>query len=106
MAGDGQKQFQPAGDIAMQDLAVIDVELQPQIGQLQVIDQPFRQTEVVHQIAGNIAAIDRLDQNLDAMGRGRLAGEFQRVPIGGNRRLSPWAMPAIRCRRGVPVARA
>ncbi len=88
MASDGQQRFQAARDIAVQDLAMIDVELQPEIGQVQFIDQPFRQHEIIHQIAGNVAAIDRLDQDIDAVTRRRLAGELDRVLVGSHRCVS------------------
>jgi hypothetical protein len=83
MADDGQPVCHAILSGRAQHPAVIDVVLQFQVGQLQSGDDLHRQVEAVHQIAGNILAVDRLDQDVE-IGRG-FARKAQRVFISGQR---------------------
>ncbi len=55
MANDRHHLAQPHGDVAMDDLAVIDVELQFQVRDLQLGDQIARKPKIVEEVAGHIA---------------------------------------------------
>src|SRR2546423_11032979 len=58
---------QPHGDVAMNDLAVIHVELKFEIGNLQLGDQVAGEREIVEEVAGHVASIDRLDDDIEAV---------------------------------------
>ena len=69
---------QPHGDVAMNDLAVIDVELQFQVRDLQFGDQVAREAKIVEKIARHVACVDRLDHDVEAVGREELRGPRHR----------------------------
>jgi len=86
-------------------LAMIDVELQFQVGNFQLENQIARKCKIVEKITGHVARVDRLDHHVDAMGGEELGGVIadwrNAATACGSLR---WAMPAIRCRRLTPVA--
>jgi hypothetical protein len=80
-------------DIALHDLAVVEVHLNLHVGHADFGDDSVRVVLAVQEVAGNVAAIDRLDQQVDADGRRLARGPCQIGDEGG-------AMPAITWTRG------
>src|SRR5258707_2875181 len=79
MADDRHHLAQPHGHVAMDDLAVIDVELKFQIGDLQFADQVARETKIVEEVSGHAARVDRLDHDVEAVGLKELGGPYHRL---------------------------
>src|SRR3954453_11002261 len=69
---------QPHRNVAMDDLAVIDVELEFQVRKPQLLDQVAREAEIIEEVAGHIARIDRLEHDVDAVRREELGGPRDR----------------------------
>src|SRR5262249_59780301 len=55
--------------IAMDDLAVKDVELELQVRDLQFADQVTREKEIIEEIAGHAARVDRLEHDVKSLPR-------------------------------------
>ena len=66
---------------------MVDVELQLEVGQGQLADQRFRIGVVIEEIARHVAAIDRLEQEIDAMGQEPFSSRDDRAPISRYRAL-------------------
>src|ERR1700730_18234045 len=60
MADDRHHLVQAHGDVAMQNLAVINIELQFQVRDLQIENKIAREAKIVEEIARNVARVDRL----------------------------------------------
>ena len=69
VADDRHHLAQPHRHVAMDDLAMIDVELQFQVRNFQLDDQVAREAEIVEEIAGHVARVDRLEHDVDAVRR-------------------------------------
>src|SRR5579864_8563078 len=61
-------------EVALGDLAVIEIELQPDIWALDAIEKADRRLRRSEEIAGIVARIERLDQQCDARRRGAIGG--------------------------------
>src|ERR1700682_3314178 len=79
MADDRHHFAQPHGHVAMDDLAVIDITLKFQLGDLKFDDQVAREAKIVEEVAGHVARIDRLDHDVEAMGLKKLGGPYHRL---------------------------
>ena len=73
--------------VAMDHLRLIGVELQAQIGLVDLVDDLARQIETVQEIARYVIAVHRLDGQADA--GGLRAGPFEIAQKGCQRRRSP-----------------
>jgi len=67
--------------LAMDPLAVVDVELQLEVGQRQLRDQRRRLAEIVQEIARHVAAVERLQDDVQPVLGRRRAGEADGLPI-------------------------
>ena len=63
----------------MDDLAVIDVELKFQVRNLQFPDEIIGETEIVEEVAGHVAWVDRLDHDIEPVRRKELGGIGDRL---------------------------
>lgn len=55
------------GDVVMDDLVVIDVELQFEIGEFQFLDEIVGEVEIVEEIVGDVVCIDWFDYDIDVV---------------------------------------
>ncbi len=62
----------------MDDLAVIDIELQLQVRDLEFDDQVAREDKIVEEVSGHVARVDRLDHDIEAVGREKFRGPCHR----------------------------
>src|SRR5258707_1241729 len=62
------------GEIALHDLAVIEVELQPRIVAGDAVEDADALRRRVEEIAGDVARVDRLDKDCDAVFFGEIGG--------------------------------
>ena len=74
---DDRQQLSEAGQhVAVENLAMVDVELQFQTRQAEIADHGGGGVEIVQEIAGIVAKVERLDQHVDSLKR--FDGEAQR----------------------------
>ncbi len=74
MADDRHERAQARRHVAVDDLAVVEIELQLEIGQREVADQDGGLVEIVQEIAGHVAPVDRLDEQINLLRREPLGG--------------------------------
>ncbi len=90
MANQRVERLQPRRDVAMDQLAMIHVELQRAIRPAGLAHIGRRQVEVVEEIAGHVLAVDRLQQQLDAMLGKLVRGISQRGAIESSAPRDRW----------------
>ena len=72
-------------EVALHDLHMVKVELELQIGVADLVDDPHRVGRRVQEIAGDVAVVDRLDDDGDAVARralGRVTQILDVHPLG------------------------
>ena len=90
-----------AGEIALHDLHVIDVVLHEEIVRADVVDERERLIGAGEEEAGNVARVDRLDQQLDASAlRQFRRRRKRRLPTKRLAQRFGVGVLAARCRRG------
>ena len=64
VAGEGRVLLEGDGHVAVLDLAVVEVELQAEVGLAHLVDDGAGLGELVEEVAGDVAAVDRLDHQV------------------------------------------
>src|SRR5947209_4077941 len=81
MADERHEPAQRHRDVAVQNLAVIDIELQLQIRPRELLDRSNGSFEILQEVTGNVAAVDRLDRGVDTAWRKVIGCESDIVAI-------------------------
>ncbi len=81
--------LEPVEDVAADDLHMIEIELDAHVGLADLADDVGGVLDVVEEVAGPVARIDRLHQDFDVPGRGEVgsAGDIRDIDALGRRTL-------------------
>jgi endonuclease III-like uncharacterized protein len=82
MADQRVERLQVRADVAVDQLAMIHVELQLDVRPAGFADIGRRLVEIIEEIARHVLAVDRLEQQVDAVLAQRVGGIGERVAIG------------------------
>jgi hypothetical protein len=102
MADQGAEFFETSDQVAADDLHVIKIELDAQVGRADLADYVGGVLDMLEKIIGPVARIDRFDQYDDAGLGGRGGGTRQTVSAAG--RCSGGTTPAMQWMARPPIA--